>query len=82
MSQKALRYQGLHVAPVKREPRQTRHHVPPTHPDKQPRFLKKVDERHHAAYHMLFGAAASFEEASEILKRDWWTPPALNGERQ
>lgn len=52
--------------------RETRHHVPPRHPDRRPRFILRKDERHHRAYHLLFGNAASYEDACEILKKDWW----------
>ena len=54
----------------------TTHHVPPRHPDPQPHFLCRVDERHHQAYHLLFSAAKSYEDACRILQRDWWTPLA------
>jgi hypothetical protein len=54
----------------------TKHHVPPQHPDPQPRFIRKVDNEFHRAYHLLFQAAATYEDACEILKRDWWTKPA------
>jgi hypothetical protein len=57
-------------------PKLTKHHVPPTNQDRQPRFLKRVDDRHHRAYHLLFQAAASYEDACKILLRDWWTVPA------
>ena len=50
----------------------SKHHVPPKKPDKQPRIIV-VDDRHHKAYHLLFGNAKSFEDACHILKRDWWT---------
>jgi hypothetical protein len=62
----------LAALPTKR----SKHHVPPQHPDPQPKFIKVVDDRHHRAYHVLFKAAGSFEEACEILLRDWWTPPS------
>ena len=61
--------------------RPTTHHVPPRHPDPQPRFLMEVDDRHHRAYHLLFKAAASYEDACAILLRDWWTFPADNPRR-
>ena len=54
---------------------QTRHHVPPQHPDLEPRFILKVDQRHHRAYHLLFGSPRTFEEACRILKHDWFTEP-------
>lgn len=51
----------------------TKHHVPPKNPDPvpKPRILIK-SEKHHQAYHLLFGAARSFEDACAILQRDWW----------
>jgi hypothetical protein len=52
--------------------RMTRHHVPPRHPDSEPRFVMDVDDRHHRAYHLLFKAAANFEDACAILWEDWW----------
>lgn len=56
-------------------PKPTMHHVPPTHPDPEPRFLRKRDARHARAYKMLFGDAESFEEAQMILWHNWWAPP-------
>lgn len=52
----------------------SKHHVPPTNPDPapRPRILIK-SQKHHDAYHLLFGAASSFESSVEILRRDWWT---------
>jgi len=50
---------------------ESKHHVPPRKPDKQPRVIR-VDDRHHRAYHLLFGNPASFEDACKILWRDWW----------
>jgi hypothetical protein len=49
-----------------------RHHVPPRKPDANPRFIKRKDSRHHRAYHILFAAAKSYEDACLILWRDWW----------
>lgn len=51
----------------------TKHHVPPKNPDPvpKPRILIK-SQKHHEAYHLLFGAARSYGDACEILKRDWW----------
>lgn len=63
---------GLRLVGVKT----SKHHVPPRNPDPQPRFLRIVDDRHHRAYHLLFGAVGSYEQACEILLRDWWTAPA------
>jgi hypothetical protein len=53
----------------------TRHHVPPRHPDKQPRFVRKKRQCHHNAYHILFGAAPTFEACVDILRKDWWENP-------
>jgi hypothetical protein len=53
--------------------KRTRHHVPPRNPDRRPR--KQIiwkEERHHQAYHLLFGAPRTFQEAVAILKRDWF----------
>lgn len=47
------------------------HHVPPRCPDKVIRTIY-IDDRHHRAYHLLFGNPASFEDACKILWRDWW----------
>lgn len=78
MSLKARRYQerqaqeyGLTIIQTKT----SKHHVPPRHPDKQPHFIFRVDDRHHRAYHLLFKAAKSFEDCVEILRNDWWTAP-------
>ncbi len=49
-----------------------RHHVPPRRPDANPRFIKRKDSRHHRAYHLLFAAAKSYEDACLILWHDWW----------
>lgn len=73
MSWRARRYTRHQKEP--QQPRMTKHHVPPTHPDKRPRIIR-IDERHHAAYHLLFGAAPNMETCILILKRDWW-PTAL-----
>jgi hypothetical protein len=54
----------------------TDHHVPPKHPNSQPQFVLKKRLDHHRAYHLLFNAASSFEDAVAILKKDWWTPGA------
>lgn len=51
----------------------TSHHVPPRNPDKVPRTIR-IDERHHRAYHLLFGSARSLDDAISILTRDWWSP--------
>lgn len=51
--------------------RMTRHHVPPQFPDPLPRTIR-VDERHHRAYHLIFGNARNLEDCIKILKRDWW----------
>ena len=53
-------------------PESDRHHVPPRNPDANPRFIKRKDARHHQAYHLLFGAAKSYEDACLILWHDWW----------
>lgn len=57
----------------KRNVKKTKHHVPPTNPDKEikPRIIKK-QQRHHEAYHLLFGAAPSLNSCIIILARDWW----------
>lgn len=49
-----------------------RHHIPPRNPDPTPRFIKRKDPRHHQAYHLLFAAAKSYEDACLILRHDWW----------
>jgi hypothetical protein len=49
-----------------------RHHVPPRNPDPTPRFIKRKDSRHHQAYHLLFAAAKSYDDACLILWHDWW----------
>src|SRR5208283_2752805 len=49
-----------------------RHHVPPRKPDANPRFIKRKDSRHHRAYHLLFAAAKSYDDACLILWHDWW----------
>jgi hypothetical protein len=49
-----------------------RHHVPPRKPDAKPRFIKRKDSRHHRAYHLLFAAAKSYDDACLILWHDWW----------
>lgn len=79
MSFGALRYRDpqklVNIAEFKREGspnKPTKHHVPPRNPDKTPRIIK-IDERHHRAYHLLFGVAKSYEDACYILKRDWWS---------
>lgn len=76
MSQKAQRYRfpngDLKLVPRRLE-RMTSHHVPPRNPDPQPRYIQRVDERHHRAFHLLFKAAASFEDCVAILKHDWWS---------
>lgn len=51
----------------------SRHHVPPRNPDKQKRFIKYKKVEYHRAYHLLFGAVKSYEEACAILLHDWWT---------
>ena len=78
MSYNALRYRDpervADIAEYKRQgyPRKmTKHHQPPSCPDKFPRIIK-VDERHHRAYHLLLGNPANYEMACAILKRDWW----------
>lgn len=52
------------------------HHIPPKCPDKKPVFNKQegrmVSKKSHAAYHLIFHNAATFEEAVEILWNDWW----------
>ena len=48
----------------------TKHHVPPQHP--QVYVVKRINAKHHRAYHMLFGASPSLEECVAILKRFWW----------
>jgi hypothetical protein len=53
-----------------------RHHVPPRNPDPHPRFIKRKDERHHKAYHLLFAGAKSYEDACLILWQDWWEQSA------
>lgn len=52
--------------------KEDRHHVPPRNPDGNPRFIKRKDSRHHRAYHLLFGAAKSYEDACLVLWHDWW----------
>lgn len=49
----------------------SKHHVPPRVPDVELRTIY-VDDRHHRAYHLLFGNSSSFEDACKILWRDWW----------
>lgn len=79
MSWQAKRYrEGQPLTPEEERrifgpPTPTKHHVPPKHPDKQPRVIR-IDARHHRAYHILFGAPKTFEDCIQILKRDWWTP--------
>ena len=81
MSMQARRYRypngELRLVPNRLD-RLTDHHVPPRNPDPQPRYIQRVDERHHRAYHLLFKAAASYEDACKILLYDWWTFPAEN----
>lgn len=70
MSWTAHRFTG-EVARREGNPRKiTRHHCPPQNPDKRPRIIK-VDERHHRAWHLLFGSPASKSHILTILKRDW-----------
>jgi hypothetical protein len=71
--EEAWRRGDLHLVP---DNKVTKHHVPPKNPDQQPHFLRRVDYRHHKAYHLLFGAVASYEDACKILLKDWWTKPA------
>ena len=52
----------------------TSHHVPPKHPDRQPHFTLDKSRLQHDAYHALFRAAATFEDAVSILWNDWWKP--------
>src|ERR1035437_3438966 len=79
MSMQAFRYRhpsgDLRLVPNRLD-KLTKHHVPARNPDKQPRFIRKVDERYHRSYHLLFQAAASYEDACAILWHDWWCPPA------
>ena len=78
MSMNARRYRfgngDLKLVP--RTERLTDHHVPPRNPDPQPRYIQRVDDRHHRAYHLLFKAAATYEDACKILLADWWTYPS------
>lgn len=54
------------------------HHVPPRsngyHAKTGYILVKRLID--HRAYHQLFKNAGTFEEACEILKRDWWTKPS------
>lgn len=51
----------------------TDHHVPPRHPDKTPKRILRKTKVQHEAYHTLFAAAKSYEDACMILLLDWWT---------
>jgi len=64
---------------VRTLPGYSKHHVPPRKPDRFARTIV-VDDRHHRAYHLLFGNPQSFEDACKILKRDWWTLPIIKKE--
>jgi len=55
--------------------RTSRHHVPPRHPDEQPKFINNKKHSHREAYELLFGTARTFEEAAAILRKDWWEYP-------
>jgi hypothetical protein len=52
--------------------RKTRHHIPPRNPDKHPRKFKWLTPAQHEAYHTLFGAPKSFEDAVLILWQVFW----------
>ena len=77
MSYNALRYRDpervADIAEYKRQgnPRKmTKHHQPARHPDSLPRIIR-VDERHHRAFHLLFGNPPDIQTCICILKRDW-----------
>lgn len=53
--------------------RMTKHHQPPEHPDSEPRTIN-VDERHHRAFHLIFGNPMDIQTCLSILKRDWFNP--------
>lgn len=57
--------------PLNSRVKKNKHHTYPKHPDKKARVIV-VDERHHSAYHLLFGNPRSYEMACFILARDWF----------
>ena len=70
MSWNAKRYRKeLYKPPL------SKHHIPPQHPDKEVKVVKKISTKHHRAYHTLFGAAPTLGDCVEILERYWW--PAM-----
>lgn len=82
MSWHANRYRLEVVAPRKANQldSMSKHHVPPRHPARAAPFLLRKSVTDHRAYHQLFRNAGSYEQCCEILRREWWTHPALQGE--
>ena len=71
MSWNARRYRKeLYAPPL------SRHHIPPQHPDRVQYVIKRINNKHHRAYHTLFGASPTFEDSVDILGRYWWPQQA------